>query len=151
MFILKQQKKAKTCKVITSKTSMLDFSVRSCFLFNQPLTVWALCAFEISLQDVATVWWETQIGSLLLRNVVEENKLCKASPKLVQPLMTFSWITSWTLARIMIQRWQTPSVIYLSTTVSHLFYTPHPNGARQHVFVNFCFCSACFLSSLDTL
>lgn len=69
---------------------MLDSSVRSCFLFNQPLTVWALCASEISLQDVVTEWWEKQIGSLLLRNVMEENKLCKASLKLVQPLMTFS-------------------------------------------------------------
>lgn len=62
---------------------MLDSSVRSCFLSNQPLTVRALCASKISLQDVATVWWEKQIGSLLLRNVVDENKLCKASPKLV--------------------------------------------------------------------
>ncbi len=128
--------KAKTWKVITSKTYMLDSSVRSCFLSNQLLTVWALCASEISLQDVATVWWEKQIGCLLMRNVVEENKLCKVSPKLVQPFMTFSWITSWILAEVMTQRWQNLSVTYLSTTVSQLFYTPHPNEGRHHVLAN---------------
>lgn len=71
--------KAKTCTVITSKTFMLDSSVGSCFLSNPPLTVWALCVSGISLQDVATVWWKKQIGSLLLRNVVDGNKLCKAA------------------------------------------------------------------------
>lgn len=69
---------------------MLDSSVRSCFLSNQLLTVWVLCASEISLQDVVTEWWEKQIGVLLLRNIMEKNKLCKVSLKLVQPLMTFS-------------------------------------------------------------
>lgn len=97
--------KAKTWKVITSKTYMLDSSVRSCFLSNQPLTVWALCGSEISLQDVATVWWEKQIGCLLMRNVVE-NEFCKASPKLVQSLTTFFWITSSVLAGVMTRRWQ---------------------------------------------
>lgn len=82
---------------------MLDCSIRSCFLSNQPLTVFPghYVHLKISLQDVATVRWEKQIGSLLLRNAVEGNKLGKASPKLVQPLMTFSSISSWILAGIM--------------------------------------------------
>lgn len=75
---------------------MLDCSIRSCFLSNQPLTVFPghYVHLKISLQDVATVWWEKQIGSLLLRNAVEGNKLRKANAKLVQPLMTFSSISS---------------------------------------------------------
>lgn len=77
---------------------MLDSSVRSCFPSNQPLTVWALYASETSLQDVVTIWREKKIGSLLLRNVIKENKLGKQGPKLDQPLMTFSRISSGILA-----------------------------------------------------
>lgn len=93
---------------------MLDCSIRSCFLSNQPLTVFPghYVHLKISLQDVATVWWEKQIGSLLLRNAVEGNKLGKASPKLVQPLMTFSSISSWILAGIMTWQWQQLSVTF---------------------------------------
>lgn len=128
----------KTCKVITSKTFMLVSSVRFCFLSNQPLTARALCASEISLQDVATVWWEKQIGSLLLRNAVDENKLCEASPKLVQPLMTFPWIASWILVG---SNDTEMTVTHPSTTDARLSYTPHPNENRQHVRVcGLCLC-----------
>lgn len=69
---------------------MLDRGIRSCFPSNQPLSMFPghYVHLKMSLQDVATVWWEKQIGSLLQRYAVERNKLCKASHKLVQPLMT---------------------------------------------------------------
>lgn len=71
---------------------MLDCSIRSCFLSNQPLSMFPghYVHLKMSLQDVATVWWEKQIGSLLQRYAVQWNKLCKASHKLVQPLMTYN-------------------------------------------------------------
>lgn len=56
-----------TCKVITSKTSKLDSTVRSCFLSNQPLTVWALHASEIMFGKANWVLaWENVAGKKAL-------------------------------------------------------------------------------------